>query len=65
MRNESVHIAGKLSYREELEQLWSKEPLLSIENARKRTGAPKAVARTVRQRLVDAGKLKKNHWRAP
>jgi DNA-binding IclR family transcriptional regulator len=56
-RNAKVQIAGRLSYREAIEQVYQRNPSATLADVRRETGAPQATVRTVRSRLVAAGRL--------
>lgn len=65
-RNAKVQIAGRLSYREQLEAFWAERPEASQSQARKATGAPQKVVRHVQRRLIAEGRLaaKPHAWDA-
>ena len=50
-----------LSFRDRLEQLWAREPSITVDEAMRLTGASRSVTSTVRKRLVVSGKLARTH----
>lgn len=56
-RSQAVHVSGKLSYREQLVAMWTRDPRTTIEEIRRLTGAPKASIVKVRRDLIERGVL--------
>lgn len=59
-RNAKVQIAGRLSYREAIEDHYARHPTATMRQVREATGAPGSAVRTIYARLIATRRLVRN-----